>query len=304
MDMCMGPAATIIEAPAVPRGASMRTALGKALLLLWLLLPALSPAAFADPADPALAAAIADPGRTAEFRARDPYRHPLETLGFFGIRPDMTVVEIWPSRGWYTEILAPYLKDRGHFYAAVPQAGGDIANAEVRADFEAFSKKFTGDPARYGTVTISEFKPPEHVQICPPGSADLVLTFRNVHNWIAAGYELQAFRSFYAALRPGGVLGVEEHRARPGTTLAQTRKSGYVTEAYVKELAAKAGFRLVAESPVNDNPKDTKDYPEGVWTLPPTLTLGAKDRAKYLAIGESDRMTLKFVKPLTTGSQP
>ncbi|MBL6749357.1 MAG: class I SAM-dependent methyltransferase [Nevskia sp.] len=248
-------------------------------------------------ADPGLAAAVADPGRTPEFRARDRYRHPLQTLRFFGIRPDMTVVEIWPGRGWYSEILAPYLKDKGHLYAAVPQAGGEIANAEVRADFEAFSRKFTGDAAHYGSVTITQFKPPEHVQICPPGSADLVLTFRNVHNWIAAGYEQDAFKAFYAALKPGGVLGVVEHRARPYTTLEQTRNSGYVNEAYIKALAANAGFRFAGASPVNDNPKDTKDYPEGVWTLPPTLTLGGKDKAKYLAIGESDRMTLKFVKP-------
>jgi predicted methyltransferase len=253
-------------------------------------------------ADPALAAAVADPGRTPEFRARDKYRHPLQTLRFFGIRPDMTVVEIWPGRGWYTEILAPYLKGAGHLYAAVPRAGAAIANAEVRADFEAFSRRFTGDPARYGSVAITEFRPPEQEQICPPGSADLVLTFRNVHNWIAAGYEQEAFKVFYAALKPGGVLGVEEHRAKPYTTLEQTRKSGYVNEAYIKALAANAGFRFAGASPVNDNPKDTKDYPEGVWTLPPTLTLGGKDKARYLAIGESDRMTLRFVKPPGIGN--
>jgi predicted methyltransferase len=244
-----------------------------------------------------LAAAVADPGRTPEFRKRDKYRHPLQTLGFFGIQPTMTVVEIWPGKGWYTEILAAYLKDSGQLYAAVPQAGGNIANAEVKADFETFRRKFTLDQQHYGKVTITEFKPPEREEICPPGSADMVLTFRNVHNWIAAGYEQEAFKAFYTALKPGGVLGVEEHRAKPYTTLEQTRKSGYVNETYIKTLATNAGFRFAGESPVNNNPKDTKDYPEGVWTLPPTLTLGNTDKAKYLAIGESDRMTLKFVKP-------
>jgi len=244
-----------------------------------------------------LAAAIASPTRTPKFVARDRYRHPLETLRFFGVRPNQTVVEIWPGQGWYTEILAPYLHDRGRYYAAIaaPEAAG--ASKEDKENAAFLRKLIADDRAHYGKVMISEFHPPELSEICPPGTADVVLTFRNVHNWIEAGNEQAQFNAFFKALKPGGVLGVVEHRARPGTRLEEMRKSGYVDEAYVKKLAAAAGFRFDAESPINNNPKDTKDYPEGVWTLPPTLTLGDKDRAKYLAIGESDRMTLRFVKP-------
>ncbi|MDR3417751.1 MAG: methyltransferase [Nevskia sp.] len=247
--------------------------------------------------DPSLAQAIASGTRTQEFRARDIYRHPLQTLEFFGIRPDQTVVEISPGQGWYTEILAPYLHDHGRYYAAGPAADLPNASEETKKDVATFRHKLDADPARYGNVIVTEFRPPLRADICPPGSADLVLTFRNVHNWIDGGYEQDAFNAFYRALKPGGVLGVVEHRAKPYTTLEQTRKSGYVNEDYVKALAANAGFRFVAASPVNYNRRDTKDYPEGVWTLPPTFALGDKDKAKYLAIGESDRMTLKFVKP-------
>lgn len=244
------------------------------------------------PSDP-LAAAIASPARTPKFVERDRYRHPYETLRFFGLEPDQTVVEIWPGRGWYMEILAPYLHDRGRYYAAIE--GGESREAKQNAEF--LRKRMAGDPAHFGKVMITEFQPPKLTEICPPGTADVVLTFRNVHNWIAAGDQQAMFDAFFRALKPGGVLGVTEHRAKPGTSLEEMSKSGYTDEAYVKKLAARAGFRFEAESPVNDNPKDTKDYPEGVWTLPPTLTLGDKDRARYLAIGESDRMTLKFVKP-------
>lgn len=255
-------------------------------------------AAAAPKADPSLAKAIADPARSAAHRARDRYRHPQQTLEFFGIRPDMTVVEIWPSSGWYTEILAPYLREQGHLYAAGAAASLPGTSEETRRDAAAFRAMLEADPAHFGHVDITEFRPPMRAEICPPGTADLVVTFRNVHNWMAGGYEQEAFNAFYAALKPGGVLGVEEHRARPYTTRDQTRQSGYVNEAYVKALAQNAGFRFVAASGVNNNPKDRKDYPEGVWTLPPTLTLGDTDKAKYLKIGESDRMTLKFEKPL------
>jgi predicted methyltransferase len=249
-----------------------------------------SAALAADATDP-LVQAIASPARSAKFTARDVYRHPLATLRFFGLRPEQTVVEIWPGGGWYTEILAPFLRDRGKYYAAVPSpksAEGKLAE---------FRQKLEADPGRYGKATLTELQSPKSMAICPPGSADLVLTFRNVHNWVAGGYEQDAFNAFFKALKPGGVLGVVEHRAKPGTTLEQTKKSGYVEESYVKTLATKAGFEFAGASPVNDNAKDTKDYPEGVWTLPPTLTLGDKDKARYLAIGESDRMTLKFIKP-------
>jgi predicted methyltransferase len=266
-------------------------------LLVLLAITAAAGAVAAEAAADPLAAAIASPERTPRFVARDVYRHPLETLRFFGLRPDQTVVEIWPGGGWYMEILAPYLHDRGKYYAAIEAP--DVAGASREANENAASlhKRIAGDPARFGKVIVTDLHPPQLTQICPPGTADVVLTFRNVHNWIAAGDQQAQFDAFFKALKPGGVLGVVEHRARPGTTLEETSKSGYAAEAYVKKLAMTAGFRFEAESPINDNPRDTKDYPEGVWTLPPTLTLGDKDRAKYLAIGESDRMTLKFVKP-------
>jgi predicted methyltransferase len=241
-----------------------------------------------------LAGAIASPTRTPKNAARDVYRHPLQTLQFLGLQPDQTVVEIWPGRGWYMEILAPYLRERGKYYAAIEAPG---ASSEAKEDAAFLRKRIADDPAHYGKVVVTELQPPQQTEICPPGTADVVLTFRNVHNWIDAGDQQAQFAAFFKALKPGGVLGVVEHRAKPGTSLEETRKSGYVDEAYVKKLAATAGFRFDAESPINDNPKDTKDYPKGVWTLPPTLTLGDKDRDKYLAIGESDRMTLRFVKP-------
>ena len=244
-----------------------------------------------------LAAAIASPARTPKFVARDVYRHPLETLRFFGLRPDKTVVEIWPGRGWYLEILAPYLHDRGKYYAAIEAPDVAGASQEAKDDAAFLRRRIADDPADFGKVIVTDLHPPQLTEICPPGTADLVLTFRNVHNWIDGGDQQAQFDTFFKALKPGGVLGVVEHRAKPGTSLDETRKSGYVDEAYVKKLAANAGFRFAAESPVNNNPKDTKDYPKGVWTLPPSFALGDTDRAKYLAIGESDRMTLRFVKP-------
>jgi len=251
----------------------------------------------AEPSTDPLAAAIASPSRTPKFVARDKYRHPLQTLRFFGLRPDATVVEITPGGGWYMEILAPYLHDRGKYYAAVAAADVPGASSEDKEEAEFVHKRMADDPGHFGKVIVSELHPPQRTEICPPGTADIVLTFRNVHNWIDTGNQQAYFAVFFKALKPGGVLGVVEHRAKPGTTIEQMDKTGYVDEAYVKKLAAAAGFRFDAESPINNNPKDTKDYPEGVWTLPPTLALHEKDRAKYLAIGESDRMTLRFVKP-------
>jgi predicted methyltransferase len=251
----------------------------------------------AQAAPDSLATAIASPARTPKFVARDVYRHPLETLRFFGLRPDQIVVEIWPGGGWYMEILAPYLHERGRYYAAIEAP--DVAGAPKEAQENASSlrRRIADDPAHFGKVIVTELHPPQLAEICPPGTADVVLTFRNVHNWISAGDQQAQFEVFFKALKPGGVLGVVEHRAKPGSSLEEMGKSGYTDEAYVKKLATTAGFRFDAESPVNNNPKDTKDYPEGVWTLPPTLALGDKDRARYLAIGESDRMTLRFVKP-------
>ena len=234
-----------------------------------------------------LAGMIAGPQRTPAFKARDSFRHPLEDLEFFGLKPDMSVVEIWPSGGWWTEILAPYLRAHGKYYGAAQPPFRETA----------LRRKLAAEPQYYDRVIMTEAGPPDHWRIAPPASVDLVLTFRNVHNWLAAGYEKKMFAAMYRALKPGGVLGVVEHRAAAGTTRADWVKTGYVSEDFVIGLAREAGFRLVAKSEINANPKDTKNYPEGVWTLPPTLTLGPKDRARYLAIGESDRMTLKFVKP-------
>jgi predicted methyltransferase len=274
----------------------LSTRIHSTLVLLLAALTAASVVAADAAADP-LAAAIASPARTPKFVTRDVYRHPLETLRFFGLRPGQTVVEIWPGRGWYMEILAPYLHDGGKYYAAIeaPDVAGAPKEAKENADF--LRKRIADDQARFGKVIVTELHPPQLTEVCPPGTADVVLTFRNVHNWMDAGVEQAQFDAFFKALKPGGVLGVVEHRAKPGASREEMSKSGYVDEAYVKKLAATAGFHFDAESPINDNPKDTKDYPEGVWTLPPTLALGDKDRAKYLAIGESDRMTLRFVKP-------
>jgi predicted methyltransferase len=231
--------------------------------------------------------------------ARDQYRHPAQTLAFLGIRPDMTVLEIWPSSGWYTEILAPYLRANGHYVAVInnPDAATTDKNrdswAETRAKLQA---KVAARPDAYGTPTFLEIDPKAPV-LGEPGSADAVLTFRNVHNWVMAGTEADMFEAFYEVLKPGGVLGVVDHRARANAPADEMKTSGYLPEEAVIAMALRAGFRLEARSEVNSNPKDTADYPDGVWTLPPRLTLGDKDRDKYLAIGESDRMTLRFVKP-------
>ncbi|HET7359585.1 MAG TPA: methyltransferase [Rhodanobacteraceae bacterium] len=240
-----------------------------------------------------LDAAIAGDWRTPADVARDKYRHPRATLTFFGIRPDMTVIEITPGGGWYAELLAPLLKDNGSYIAALTSS---ISGDEAARDAKALRAKFAADPAHYGKARVIEFDP-RTPNLGAPGSADMVLTFRNVHNWVAAGTAPAMFKAFFDVLAPGGVLGVTDHRAAAGASLDAVKGTGYLPEAYVVKLATDAGFTLDAKSEVNANPMDTKDYPKGVWTLPPTLTLGDKDKAKYLAIGESDRMTLRFVKP-------
>jgi len=244
----------------------------------------------------ALGDAIASPSRTEAFRARDDYRHPQETLAFFNVQPDMTVVEIWPGAGWYTEILAPYLKPQGRYIAAGFALNQDSPNYQGRLA-TAFVQKLRAQPALYDKVSLTALGKPDHYVIAAAASADRVLTFRNVHNWLKAGDAPQVFAAMFAALKRGGVLGVVEHRAAPGTSLEQMKDSGYVTEEEVKRLALEAGFHLDAESEINANPKDTKNYPKGVWTLPPVLALKDAEREKYLAIGESDRMTLRFIKP-------
>jgi len=246
-------------------------------------------------AAPDLGTVLAGPQRSAENRARDVYRHPAQTLAFFGVEPGMTVVELWPGRGWYTEILAPYLRDGGKLYAA--HFPGDSAMDYYRKGIAAFREKLAADPAIYDRVVLTELGPPQALDIAPEGSADAVLTFRNMHNWMGQGTEVQVMQAAFRALKPGGVFGIVDHRAAPGTTLEQVKKSGYLTEDMVIRAAEAAGFVLEAKSEINANARDTRDYPKGVWTLPPTLALGEQDRAKYLAIGESDRMTLRFRKP-------
>jgi predicted methyltransferase len=248
--------------------------------------------------------AIASPDRDAANVARDGSRHPAQTLTFFGVRDDSTVVEVWPGGGWYTEILAPYLRERGVYYAAAfATTLPDVAQYMVRGNM-ALADKLAGKPA-YDHVVMTQLNAPQRATMAPPGSADFVLTFRNVHNWLAAGNADAMMAAFHRALKSGGVLGIVEHRARPGTSLEDMKKSGYVTEQYVIDLAKKAGFELAGRSEVNANPKDTADHPAGVWTLPPNLRHCEKmDEgpqksacvARYTAIGESDRMTLKFVK--------
>lgn len=235
--------------------------------------------------------------RSANNIARNQYRHPADTLAFFGLKADMTVVEIWPGGGWYSEILAPVLKDHGQYYAA-----GFSLIAERTPDWRKnyqrkFEEKLKQNPEVYGKTIVTDLSIPERTEIAPAGTADLVLTFRNVHNWMKGEYAQDVFNSMYKALKPGGLLGVVEHRAKPNTSLEEMITSGYVTEAHVIKLAKTAGFKLEARSEINGNAKDSSQHPKGVWTLPPSLRLGDKDRAKYLAIGESDRMTLKFVKP-------
>jgi len=269
-----------------------RAALGAAAALC---MAAVQPAA-ADTAqqlDQVLAGSHRDPKNA----ARDQYRHPKETLLFFGVQPDMSVVEVWPSAGWWTEILAPLLKDEGKYYAAWFATEWKDTPDFLKQREKGFDAMLAGKPELYGKVIKTKLLAPGYVDIAPKGSADMVLTFRNVHNWAKAGNADAMFTAFYDALKPGGILGVKDHRARPGTSFKQQIDSGYMTEEYVISTAEKAGFKFVAKSEINANPKDTTDHPAGVWTLPPTLRLGEKDREKYLAIGESDRMTLKFVKP-------
>ena len=246
-----------------------------------------------DPATiSALDRILAGEQRAAENRARDVYRHPKETLEFFGIRQDMTVVELWPGAGWYTEILAPLLRDRGKLYAATLDASsGDYAKNVV----ETYRAKLQLRPDIYDKVVITTLAaPPAKNEIAPPGSVDLVVTFRNLHNWMMFGWERDALATVHTMLKPGGVLGIVGHRGDPKIPQDPKAASGYVNEDYAINLIESAGFRLVARSEVNANPKDTKDYEKGVWSLPPGFAHG--DEARYRQIGESDRFTLKFVK--------
>ncbi len=248
-------------------------------------------------------AAVAGTWRSPAEHARDIWRHPVETLAFWELKPGQTVVEFWPGAGWYTEILAPFLAStKGKLYAATLQADpSDPAAAEI---VEAYRRKLNEKPKLYGKVEIASFGPATG-PVAPAGSADLVLFLRNVHNWMAGGIAEKAFKDALACLKPGGILGVEEHRGEPGRVQDVLAADGYVQEAYVIQMAKEAGFIVAGSSEINANPKDTKDHPFGVWTLPPTRLSAPRgepaepgfDHARYDAIGESDRMTLKFVKP-------
>lgn len=242
-----------------------------------------------------LQAAIDGPQRSAENKARDKYRHPRETLEFFEVKNAMTVVEISPGKGWYTEILAPYLKKHGKLFAA--HFSADSSVPFFRRSLAAFKEKMAAEPEIYDAVQLTTLQAPQYTAIAPPGSADRVLTFRNVHNWMSNGQAQTVFAAMYQALKPGGVLGVVEHRQRDTKKQDPRAVSGYVREDFVVGLAEQAGFKLLGKSEINANPRDNGQHPKGVWTLPPTLRLGDADRDKYSGIGESDRMTLKFIKP-------
>jgi predicted methyltransferase len=224
--------------------------------------------------------------RAPQNAARDIYRHPKETLEFFGLQQNMTVVEITPGNGWYAEILAPLMRNAGVYVAAV----WDKPNPATQA----LEAKFHAQRKHYGQAQVRRFNP-SAPNFGPAGSADMVLSFRNAHNWVEDGTAAAHFKAFAAVLKSGGVLGIVDHRAPAGA--ATDGKTGYVTEEQIIDLALAAGFILAEKSEINANPKDTRDHPEGVWTLPPTLALGDTDKEKYLEIGESDRMTLKFLKP-------
>jgi predicted methyltransferase len=237
---------------------------------------------------------LAGTQRTAADRSRDPYRHPKATLLFFGVRPHMRVLQVWPDSGWYTEIIAPLVQGKGRYYAAViaPDPGSRFLEARLAN----YRRLLTSRPDLYGGVKVVTF-PLDGNDVVPPGSVDMVLSFGDLHEWMALGDTQQALATIYHALAPGGVFGVVDNRGDPAVPQDPRAKSGYVRQDYAIRMIEAAGFRLVATSEVNANPKDTKNYPAGVWTLPPDYRLGNIDRARYEAIGESDRFTLKFVKP-------
>lgn len=251
-------------------------------------------AAVADP----ISDAVKSEHRSAEAKLRDEFRNPQQTLRFFGVEPSDTVVEIWPGGGWYTDILAPLVGKEGQLIAAHFHVDSDTSDY-YRKSLSQFKQK-VADHAPYKGIQITAFDPTAALDIAKPGSADVVLTFRNVHNWyFNAGEDgmSNAFNAFFKALKPGGVLGLVEHQLPESYADGQMEKSGYMKKSVVVKAAEAAGFKLEAESAINANPLDTSDHPKGVWTLPPSLRLNDQDQDKYLAIGESNRMTLKFVKP-------
>ncbi len=255
-------------------------------------------AATSEGTEAKLRASLTGAQRTDPEKARDVYRHPLETLEFFGLRDDMTVVELSPGNGWFTAVLAPVLAERGKLRVAGSDPNGPPEKESTQHARE-LAARMSKDSASFGKVEtlVVNWRSPD-LSFGPDGSADMVLTFRNAHNWLAAGMADKVLAAARKVLKPGGILGVTDHRAKPDApTDAKTfEETGYVPEAYLVKVVEGAGFKLVGKSEINANPKDTKDYPKGVWTLPPTYELKDVDHAKYEAIGESDRMTLKFVK--------
>ena len=276
-----------------------RSVIAAAAALVFVTAPASAPAEDAGASwDSAMAAVLAGDHRGASRSgvpnsSRDGARNPAETLKFFGLQPDSSVVEIWPSGGWYTEIIAPFVAENGQFYGAHFPGGTDMEFFNRARD--AYKAKLEANPEVYGNAQITAMY--TGMMDLAPEPVDMVLTFRNVHNWMSRDFQDEVMQAFYDVLKPGGVLGIVEHRAAPGSEQDPKAVSGYVTEEYTIALAEKAGFVLDGQSEINANPRDTRDHPEGVWTLPPTLRLGDEDREKYVEIGESDRYTLRFRKP-------
>lgn len=254
-------------------------------------------------ASPDLAKVLASPYRSAENKARDAFRHPLQTLQFFGLQPQHSVLEVWPARGWYTEILAPYLKEQGQLSIANFRLNDGTLEDDRKIFWARLAKKLQQDiekyPDHFGKVQMMQFDPPALMHVGHVNQYDMVLSFRNSHIWNEAGYLLDVYRAMFDVLKPGGTLGLVEHRSSRLSEISSKAGEGYLDEYYVIAVAQQAGFVLAERSEINANPKDSKDYPKGVYALPPTLAMGSQDKNKYLAIGESDRMTLKFIKPAT-----
>lgn len=240
-----------------------------------------------------LRTALAHPLRTDADKARDEARHPYETLEFFGVKPDQTVLELWAGGGWYTRVLAPYIAPAGKLHVTTFQRDSE---REYYRKMAAGMYEYVGQFEQGSALNVIEVNPAA-IDFAVDGQVDVALTFRNIHNWVGAGIDKAVYEATFKALKPGGVFGVVEHRGTTGMTREESAKSGYMDQATVIADIEAVGFKLVETSEINANPKDTKDHPEGVWTLPPSLRLGEVDREKYVAIGETDRMTLKFVKP-------
>jgi predicted methyltransferase len=276
----------------IQKGNAMQSIHFRASFAAMLLALAGSAASAAASADPALASAVASPTRGPAAVARDSVRHPIEELTFFGISPNLSVVELWPGGGYWTDILGPYLAPHGHYTIALPPGG----NSEEDGQAQRLRARIAAQKDRFGAIQETTLGR-GHFDIAPPGSADLVLTFRNLHNWMDGGYADEALAAIFKALKPGGILGMEEHRGRNDRPQDPKAQSGCVRQDYAIALAKKAGFQVVASSEMNANPRDTKNWVDGVWTLPPTLSQGDKDRARYVAVGEADNFVIKFRKP-------